>query len=86
MAALANEAAADQLRRRCAGLGVDILGGTDGVTEVAAGRVAGRDADPKSIKLDQPITLAGGSQYILKLNPLSIFGKNSRSLIPQPST
>lgn len=35
MAALANEAAADQLRRRCAGLGVDILGGTDGVTEVA---------------------------------------------------
>ena len=35
MAALANEAAADQLRRRCAGLGVDILGGTEGVTEVA---------------------------------------------------
>ena len=35
MAALANEAAAEQLRRRCAGFGVDILGGTEGVTEVA---------------------------------------------------
>jgi 1-deoxy-D-xylulose-5-phosphate reductoisomerase len=35
MAALANEAAADSLRRRCSGLGVEILGGNEGVTEVA---------------------------------------------------
>ena len=35
MAALANEAAADGLRRRCSGLGVDILAGSEGVTEVA---------------------------------------------------
>jgi 1-deoxy-D-xylulose-5-phosphate reductoisomerase len=35
MAALANKAAADSLRRRCTGLGVEILGGTEGVTEVA---------------------------------------------------
>lgn len=35
MAALANEAAADKLRRRCAGMGVEILRGHGGVTEVA---------------------------------------------------
>ncbi|HET6674881.1 MAG TPA: 1-deoxy-D-xylulose-5-phosphate reductoisomerase [Nitrospiraceae bacterium] len=35
MAALANEAAADKLRRRCAGLGTEILSGMEGVTEVA---------------------------------------------------
>jgi 1-deoxy-D-xylulose-5-phosphate reductoisomerase len=35
MAALANEAAAKGLRRRCAGLGVEILGGAGGVAEVA---------------------------------------------------
>lgn len=35
MAALAHEGAAEKLRRRCAGLGVEILGGAEGVTEVA---------------------------------------------------
>lgn len=35
MAALADEGAAEGLRRRCTGLGVEILGGTEGVTEVA---------------------------------------------------
>ena len=41
MAALANEAAADGLRRRCGGLGVEILGGSEGVTEVARASEAG---------------------------------------------
>ena len=35
IAALSNEAAAENLRRRCTGLGVEILGGPDGVTELA---------------------------------------------------
>jgi 1-deoxy-D-xylulose-5-phosphate reductoisomerase len=35
MAALADEASADSLRRRCSGLGVEILAGSEGVTEVA---------------------------------------------------
>ena len=35
LAALADADAAGRLRRRCAGLGVDILGGTEGVTDVA---------------------------------------------------
>jgi branched-subunit amino acid ABC-type transport system permease component len=39
------------------------------VKHVAAGRVIERDADPKRIKLDQPLTLAANQHYLLKITP-----------------
>jgi branched-chain amino acid transport system permease protein len=39
----------------------------DGRTQVAAGQVAGRGSDPKTIVLDQPVTISAGAHYLLKL-------------------
>jgi branched-chain amino acid transport system permease protein len=39
----------------------------DGRTDVAAGMVTGRGTDPKTILLDQPITITAGGHYVLKL-------------------
>ncbi len=42
---------------------------TDGLTQVATGKVIARGEDPKTILLDTPITISRGSVYLLKLMP-----------------
>jgi branched-subunit amino acid ABC-type transport system permease component len=39
------------------------------VNRVATGRVIERDTDPKRVKLDQPLTLATGRHYLLRIAP-----------------
>ncbi len=54
--------------------------------EVARGKVQDRGADPKSIKLAEPITVGGGATYQLRLQPSGTAAVTTRKVVSPPGT